>query len=312
MCFVPLQRISDLRLYEIKNQQLRLGWLRYAGTLLCLLLAVQCNQVQTEDQGDEKEKEPVARVLDDYLYKEDISDIVTDDMTPEDSAEVVSNYVDNWVRSRLIFQKATKRLAEEDKAEIEEKIKDFRESLITYRYEKQLVDRELDTTVQESELREYYRNNKANFELTGDIAKVHFVQVLQDAPGVEQAKKWMKREGEDAASQLESYCYQYAETFTLQDTSWHKLVKIAKWLPLSPQTLTARAAPDKYIEATDDKYLYLLYIDDLISKNTTAPFSFVKGRIENVVLNKRKVNLIQQKHNEIYAKGQAKGKFEIY
>ncbi len=290
---------------------MRLILLRYGLLLLCSLLLLQCDQTEPDNQVDE-DKKRLARVGDEYLYEQDVDNLVTEDMTAKDSAEVVDNYIDNWVRKRLILQIAEKKLAKEDKKEIREKIKDFRESLITYRYEKQLVANQLDTTVEEEELREYYRNNKDNFELTGNIVKVRFVKVMKNAPNTDQAHKWMKQNTKDTRSRLESYCYQYAEEFSLKDTSWHQLARIAKWLPLSHETLKSKAVEGAHLETKDDKYLYWLHIDKFLSKNTTAPFSFVKDKIKKVVLNKRKVNLIQQKHNEIYATGQEKNNFEIY
>lgn len=284
---------------------------QYILVVLFSLLLLRCSQTDTNKQGD-NEKKPLARVGEEYLYKKEIDKLVTEDMTVQDSTEVVENYIDNWVRKRLILQIAQKKLAKEDKKEIQQKIKDFRESLMTYRYEKQLVADELDTTVRNKELREYYRNNQENFELTSDIVKVRFVKVMANAPNVKEARQWMQQNSKDARSRLESFCYQYAEQFTLKDTSWYKLAEIAKWLPLNHEALKTRAEEGAYLETEDRKYLYWLRIDKLISKNTTAPFSFVKDKIKKVVLNKRKVNLIQQKHNEIYAKGQENKNFEIY
>jgi len=272
---------------------------------------LQCDQTQP-DKEKAKDERRLARVGDEYLYEQDINNLVTEDMSAKDSTEVVDNYIDNWVRKRLILQIAEEKLAREDKKEIREKIKDFRESLITYRYEKQLVANQLDTTVREEELREYYRNNKENFELTGNIVKVRFVEVMKNAPNTAQAHRWMKRNTKDTRSRLESYCYQYAEEFSLKDTSWHTLSRIAKWMPLSHETLKRKAVEGAHLEIKDNKYLYWLHIDKFLSKNTTAPFSFVKDKIKKVVLNKRKVNLIQQNHNEIYATGQEKNNFEIY
>ena len=290
---------------------MHLTHLRYALLLLASLLLLQCDQTEPDDQetGDKKH---LARVGDEYLYEQDINNLVTEDMSAKDSTEVVDNYIDNWVRKRLILQIAEEKLAREDKKEIRQKIKDFRESLITYRYEKQLVANQLDTTVREEELRKYYRNNKENFELTGNIVKVRFVKVMKNAPNTAQAHRWMKQNTKDTRSRLESYCYQYAEEFSLKDTSWHTLSRLAKWMPLSHETLKRKAVEGAHLETKDNKYLYWLHIDKFLSKNTTAPFSFVKDKIKKVVLNKRKVNLIQQNHNEIFATGQEKNNFEIY
>lgn len=278
---------------------------------LSILLMAGCGQGGQQECPD-TDQQPVARVFDEHLYQKDVAKLVTEDMAPQDSVEVVSNYINNWVRRRLFLREAEDQLPEEDKAGIEKKIEDYRESLINYQYEKQLVEQELDTTVQHEELTAYYSNNKDNFELRQDIVKVRFVKVMQNAPDIEQAKRWMKRNTKSARSQLESYCYQYAEQFMLNDTSWHRFPKLAQWLPMTLAELEAEKEEGAFIETTGNSHFYLLHIVEMKNKNTTAPFSFVKDKIKKVVLNKRKVELIQQKHNEVYAKGRENGRFEIY
>ena len=83
---------------------------------------------------------------------------------------LLKNYIDNWIHESLIIHKAETNLNNEQK-NVEKQLQDYRNSLITFIYEKALVQEKLDTIVKNSEIEEYYTKNKANFELKDNIIK---------------------------------------------------------------------------------------------------------------------------------------------
>ena len=133
---------------------------------LLTILLVACNK-----NTNNTSKVAVAKVNDSYLYEEDLTDIVPDGTSAKDSIVLLKKYVDNWVREILVVQKAEENLTNEQK-NVEKQLQDYRNSLITYSYEKELVKQKLDTTLTNEEVELYYTNNKADFELKDNIIKV--------------------------------------------------------------------------------------------------------------------------------------------
>ena len=110
----------------------------------------------------------IAKANNEYLYMDDIKDIVPQGTATKDSAELIKKYIDNWIHESLVIQKAESNLSEEQK-NVEKQLKDYRNSLITYAYEKELVKQKLDTTITDSEIEVYYNNNQSDFELKDNI-----------------------------------------------------------------------------------------------------------------------------------------------
>ena len=103
-------------------------------------------------------------MFDKYLNASDIEKIVPATVKGKDSVELVKNYIDNWVRQNLVLHKAEQNLnAEALNASIEKQLEDYKTSLITFAYEKELIRQKLDTGVSEIEIEDYYNKNPQNF-----------------------------------------------------------------------------------------------------------------------------------------------------
>src|SRR5690606_24740872 len=114
----------------------------------------------------EKEKVPVARVGEAYLYREDIAALVKDDMSKADSALFVTNYINNWASKQLLLSKSKITLPEEQLAEFDRLVSNYRADLYTRAYVEALVLQAQDTAVTRDQLRQYYQQRKENFKLS--------------------------------------------------------------------------------------------------------------------------------------------------
>ena len=75
-------------------------------------------------EGNNKE-EPLARVLEQYLYPSDISDAIPAGTSKQDSMILARRYVDTWVRDQLMLNQAEQALTEEQK-DFEKQIAEYR------------------------------------------------------------------------------------------------------------------------------------------------------------------------------------------
>lgn len=253
----------------------------------------------------------MARVQDKYLYNDEISDIIPKGTAKEDSVIVVGNYINNWIRQTLILNKAESNLTEELK-DFEKQLEDYRRSLIIFAYEKELVNQLLDTAVSVQEIEDYYNNNKQNFELKDNIIKVLYLKVDKKAPNLNKVQKWYKSSQANDLIALESYCHQFATNFFLDDNTWLLFDDLLKEVPIETYNKEDYLKQHTFIELEDADFVYFVNIKGFKIKNSISPLSFEKENIRNIIINKRKLELISKMKNDIYEKAAIEKNFEIY
>ena len=67
-----------------------------------------------------------------------------------------------------------------------------------------------------------------------------------------------------------------------------------------------------FIQLKDSLGLYLMQINDVLLRNSTAPLEYVKPTINQIVINKRKLELIKQLEKDIKKDAINNKQFEIY
>lgn len=85
------------------------------------------------------DREPVARVGENYLYHEDIEDLVVESISPEDSAQIVSSYINRWATQQLLLDGAELNLSEDKQADFDRLVQQYKNDLYTKAYLDALV-----------------------------------------------------------------------------------------------------------------------------------------------------------------------------
>ena len=236
--------------------------------------------------------------------------MVSKGTSKEDSIQKVKFYVDNWIRETLILQKAEKNLGEDEK-KIKKQMEDYRRSLITYAYEKELVNQKLDTLVSNADIETYYNEHQKDFELKDNIIKVTFVKVKKNAPKQDKVKLWYKSENEKDIAQLKSYCVQFAENYFIDNNSWLLFDDLLKEIPIKMYDKELFLQNNRFVETADSLSLYFVNIKGFKIKNSISPLSFEKENIRSIILNKRKVELINKMKEDVYNEALKNKEFEI-
>ncbi|HET6227189.1 MAG TPA: hypothetical protein VFF27_12970 [Bacteroidia bacterium] len=275
----------------------------------CLLLVlIACNR-KKENAADQNRK-VIARANTAYLYEDDIKDLVPFGSSAKDSVELIRKFIDNWIHETLVIQKAESNLPE-DKKNVEKQLQDYRNSLIAFAYEKELVAQKLDTVVTEKEIEEYYNNNKANFELKDNIIKVIYIKVNKTAPEMKKLKEWYKSDEPKDKEQLASYCHQFAANFYLDDSSWLFFDDLLKEIPIQTYNKELFLQNNRFVEVSDSLFNYFVNIKGFKIRNSLSPISFETDNIRNIILNKRKLQLITKMKEDVYNDAVNNNKIEI-
>lgn len=274
--------------------------------LIYIFLLGACRHSEQNEEGT-----AIARVLDKYLYQDDIIGLVPTEASEKDSISIVKLYIENWAKKELILAKAELNLSEVEST-IEQEVKDYRQSRIIYAYEKELIKQKLDTAISEKDISTYYDQNKRNFELKDYIVQAYYIKLEKNAPNIFKAKKWYKSNNEEEILSLEDYCHQYAVKFLLDENKWLYFEDLKKEMELEDVEVKDYLKQNKLLEFEDDYYLHLLRIIDYKMKDSISPLSLEKRNIRNILLNQRKLDLIKNMRNDVYQDALNRNNFEIY
>ena len=260
-----------------------------------------------------KEDREVARVFDQHLFASDISGIIPPKTSAKDSAEIISNFINNWVKEKVLLHKATENLSS-DKIDFTKKLDDYKNSLIIYTYETELIRQKVDTNVSEKEIVQYYEKNKDDFSLKDNIVKVNYVKLASNASisNINLVKQYLKSDNPKYKESLLNFCQKYAVNYFLDDESWLLFNDLLKEIPIQTYNQENYLQNNRYIEIKDSLYSYFLNIKGFRIKESLSPINFEKDNIKKIIINKRKVKLINDIHDKIYQDAVKHKDFEIF
>jgi hypothetical protein len=270
-----------------------------------LILMVAC-----KTKNDEK---IIATAFDNTLYQSDIIGIVPKGSSKIDSTTIIKNYINNWVRQKIVLHKAEKNLNSEQK-DFTQQIEDYQNSLIIYTYESKLINQLLDTNVSDQEIQNYYNANSDNFQLKDNIIKVNYVKLELKSPLKAKIKNMLfsKKEDVNIKNQLIDICSENAVNFYLDDDAWLLFDDLLKEIPIETYDQEAYLKSNRTIETKDDNFYYLINIKDFKTRESVSPLSFERDNIRNIIINKRKLELIQKMHKEVFDEATKNNDFKIY
>lgn len=281
--------------------------------VLGALLAGGCDFIQMKEQpfNEMENREPIARVNNTYLFKDELAGIAALGSTREDSAARVEAYIDSWIRKELLIQEAARKI-NINEAEVERKILDYRYSIIAYEYQSYYIRQNLDTVFTKEEIKKYYEDNIDNFILKQNIVRATFVKVPKNAPKMNKLKDWIYSSDEDDKQDLKSYCLSFSVAYHISDSTWmifDDLVRNSPLMEIPNKVQFLKANP--YYETEDENYLYFLKVDEYRISDNISPLEFVTDEIKNIILNKRKVELAKKLEDEVYENALEHKDFEI-
>ncbi len=111
---------------------------------------------------------------------------------------------------------------------------------------------------------------------------------------------------------LDSMSIQF-KTYSLNDSIWVRLNQVVAKIP-SVNSSNSRELLKKsnFIQLKDSLGVYLMQIKDVLLRNETAPLAYVRPTINQIVINKRKLELIKKLEKDITKDAIKNKQFEIY
>jgi len=255
---------------------------------------------------------PIARVNDAYLYQEDIKNLVSKDTSAEDSTLLVQNFINRWATQQLFLDGALLNLSESKQEAFNKLVDQYKNDLYTKAYIEALVKRSVDTVVNMQEAEDYYTNNKEAFKLNEQLIKFRYVHVDENIIDFDAIETKFKRFNDNDKKELDSISIQF-KSYSLNDSIWIKVKQVLDKIPaVTSENKDELLKKSNFVQLKDSLGVYLMQINDVLLRNDTAPLEYVKPTIDQIVINKRKLELIRKLEKDITKDAIKNKQFEIY
>jgi hypothetical protein len=279
-------------------------------TLKSLIFPIFCCLLASCNWGDDR-AELIVEIGDNQLTRKEVSDVVPDNSTAEDSAALADHYIQDWITKQLIIAKAENSLPDDLKS-FEEMIENYRSSLLIYAFEQEWVRQKLDTVVSDQEIEQYYNDNEKNFQLKDYILKVKFSAIAADNKQIPALKKVFNSSKPEDLVKWQQLCVELGASYYFNEEEWLKWDEFMRQVPLEVYDIEGFLKKKNTIEFEKENNLYLISITDYQLAGTKSPISFEREKIRAMIINKRKLTLLENMRRDIYTKAQQDGDIKLY
>src|SRR5690606_708105 len=238
--------------------------------------------------------------------------LISEEYTPEDSAIVVSNFINRWATQKLLIDRAKVNLSEQQQQEFEKLVQNYRNELYSKAYTDAIVAQELDTSVRREMAELYYLENGENFKLNEDLVKLRYVNLSKDNSDFNKIKTLFQRFNAEDRVELYDMAIQF-NSYSLNDSVWVKTRQVYEKIgPLTPQTNEGLLKKDNFLQLEDSLGVYLVFVEDVKLRGEQAPLEYSLPTVKQIMLNKRKLELIKKLEKDITQDAVKNDEFEIY
>lgn len=253
----------------------------------------------------------VARVHNTYLHRSELAGLAPPNASASDSIAIVNTYINNWVRNQLILNQAERNLTTEQK-DFSRQLNDYRNSLVIYKYESELVRQNLDSLISDAELRDYYEANLHNFSLKEDIVQFAYIKLRDDLPVAGQIKDLFEQGFEDNRDSINFYAIKYGDDYAFLTDQWIPFNRFLSIVPLQITDAESFLEQNTLVEYHAEPHLHMIYFTGYKLKGDISPFDYERDNINMVLLNRRKRLLIKDMHQEIYEQARKTNEIEFF
>ena len=274
-------------------------------SFLLLLLISACN-LPTNDESD-----AVARVGENYLFSSDLQDQIGPRYNG-DSLQIANRLIDDWAEQLLYLKKAEINLNSTEKKRLDKLVRTYRNDLYVKTYKDMAIQSQLDSVVDQVEIHDYFEQNKANFRTNKDLLRGRYVRVRNENFNLNTIRRSLRRFNDLDKIFLDSIALQFT-TYSMNDSIWVQASQFFNRLPLiSERRYKNFLKNNTFFELQDSLEVYLVVVEEVVLRNELAPLEYVTPTLKQILINKRKLELMRQFDREIIEEGLQQNTYEVY
>ncbi len=272
--------------------------------LVFSITACQSNKQQTDENI-------VATAFDETLTMGEIESMLGPNMNRQDSFFFIKEYIDNWIQKQVILSNAQQNdMGNTD--EINKKVENYRQDLITFEFLKKKLAEKLDTNITIGETKAYYDQHPENFELKQNIIQFVFIKMPVDMEN--KYKFWSKfsNANDEAITKMALVALKHGGNAFLEKDKWLAFDDILKVVPINTYNQESFINNNRIFKIEEAKFVWYIKILDFRIKDNISPFEFVEENINQILLNKRKVKLMEKLESQLVKKALKDNKIKIH
>ena len=274
-------------------------------SFLLLLLISACN-LPTNDESD-----AVARVGENYLFSSDLQDQIGPRYNG-DSLQIANRLIDDWAEQLLYLKKAEINLNATEKKRLDKLVRTYRNDLYVKTYKDMAIQSQLYSVVDQVEIQDYFEQNKANFRTNKDLLRGRYVRVRNENFNLSTIRRSLRRFNDLDKIFLDSIALQFT-TYSMNDSIWVQASQFFNRLPsISERRYKNFLKNNSFFELQDSLEVYLVVVEEVVLRNELAPLEYVMPTLKQILINKRKLELMRQFDREIIEEGLQQNTYEIY
>ena len=254
---------------------------------------------------------PVARVNDSYLYQKDIKNLIFENTSKDDSTLIVTNFINRWATKQLLIDQSIINLTQEKQDAYNNLVNQYKTDLYIEAYKSSIVAKRLDSIITFEELEKFYNKNKENFKLNDDLLKIRYIHIDENFSNTKELVEKFKRFDSIDKNELTNLSIKF-KAFNLNDSIWIKNDLLIGVLPVLKQNNIQVLKKTNFTQLQDSLGVYLVKIEAVLKTNDIAPLSYVKPTIEQIVINKRKQEILKKIEKEITIDAIKNKNFELF
>ena len=274
--------------------------------IVFLLLLASCDYFQKNSK-----EVVVAECYGKYLYESDLKGIVPENTSTLDSIQRVSNFIDSWIMRQVLVHQAENNLSKEA-LDLKKQLEEYRNSLVIYAYESQLINQKLDTVVSEDEITEYYEQNKEDFQLRNTMVRAAYVILDEECKQKDNFLKLMSDPDTLLLQNLDVLATYYAVKSHVDVDQWLRLDELTNIIPIEIFNAESFLKKNKFVCFDMNEYTYMVRFRDYLLEESISPMEMERNNIKSIILAHRKQALLDQMKVALYEKAKRSNAFKVY
>ncbi len=275
--------------------------------LLLTILVSSCDYFKVP-----KEPKAIARVGKVFLYESDIVDLVPKGTSKKDSIAIVKSFIDRWATQKLLFEASERNIDDSKINEFKELIEQYKIDLYTKNYIEDLVIRQIDTVVTEEEIKSYYNNNKQFFTNSSELVKMRYINLVKENPKFVNIKSKFTSFTKKDRLELEQQAINF-KSYAFNDSIWVDINQVYEKLPFvnldNKEKFISSGINFQYPDSTT---IWLVKVNNVLPKDSPTPLEFLRPTIKQIIVNNRKLELVNTIEKKITNDALNDNKYEIY
>jgi len=144
------------------------------------------------------------------------------------------------------------------------------------------------------------------------ILKVKFTALAADSKNITQVKKLFNSTKPEDLVKWEQLCVDIGASYFFNEEDWMKWDEFIKQAPLEVYDIEGFLKKKKMVEFEKENNLYLISVVDYQLTGSRSPLSFERDKIRSMIINKRKLALLDTMRKDLYTKAQQDGEIKLY